>query len=78
MIKTSLGLAATLGLGFAIAGAWPDLKRYLKIRQISASDPHPELVPAQGRTAYPQRSAAGVADGTGDFDSARRGGPVLG
>jgi hypothetical protein len=77
MIKKSFGLAATLGLGIAIAGAWPDLKRYLKIRQISASGLHPEMVPVRGRTAYPQRSGAGAPDGTGDFDSARRGGPAL-
>ena len=77
MIKKSLGLAATLGLGLAIAVAWPDLKRYLKIKQMSTSSPHPEIVPAQGRTAYPQRPGGGAQDGTGDFDSAKRGGPAL-
>ena len=75
MIKKSLGLAASLGLGLAIAVAWPDLKRYLKIRQLSAR--HPEMVPAEGRTMYPQRPGSGVPDGTGDFDSAKRGGPAL-
>jgi hypothetical protein len=77
MIKKSLGLAASLGLGATIAVAWPDFKRYLKIRQISATALHPELVPAGGRTVYPQRPGSGVPDGTGDFDSARRGGPAL-
>jgi len=77
MIKKSLGLVATLGLGLAVAVAWPDLKRYLKIKQMSAATPHPEIVPADGRTVYPQRSAAGAPDGTGDFDSAKRGGPAL-
>ena len=76
MIKKSLGLAASLGFGLAVAATWPDLKRYLKIRQMSASSPHPENVPAEGRTAYPQRSADGAEDGTGDFDSAKRGGPA--
>ena len=76
MIKKSLGLAATLGLGLAIATAWPDLKRYLKIKHMSASTPHPEIVPAEGRTAYPQRPGGGEEDGTGDFDSAMRGGPA--
>ena len=76
MIKKSLGLAASLGLGLAVAVAWPDLKRYLKIRQISGR--HPEMVPAEGRTMYPQRPGSGVPDGTGDFDSAQRGGPDLG
>ena len=34
MIKKSLGLAATLGLGLAVKANWPDLRRYLKIRQM--------------------------------------------
>jgi hypothetical protein len=77
MIKMSLGLAASLGLGLTIAVAWPDVKRYLKIRQISAGISHPEMVPANGRTVYPQRPGTGAPDGTGDFDSASRGGPAL-
>ena len=76
MIKKSLGLMATLGLGFAVAVAWPDLKRYLKIRQLSATASHPEMVPVDGRTVYPQNPGAGAPDGTGDFDSAKRGGPA--
>ncbi len=76
MIKKSLGLMATLGLGLAVAVAWPDLKRFLKIRQLSTAVPHPEVVPAEGRTVYPQSPGAGAPDGTGDFDSARRGGPA--
>jgi hypothetical protein len=75
MIKKSLGLMATLGLGLAVTVAWPDLKRYLKIRQLSSTTPHPEIVPADGRIAYPQTAGAGAPDGTGDFDSAKRGGP---
>jgi hypothetical protein len=76
MIKKSLGLAATLGVGFAVKANWPDLQRYRKIRKMSAAAPHPEVVPAAGRISYPQ-SGGGVPDGTGDFDSAMRGGPVL-
>jgi hypothetical protein len=78
MIKKSFGLAATLGLGFAIRVAWPDVQRYLKIRQMSAAVPHPEMVPVHGRIVYPQRAGGGAPDGTGDFDSASRGGPALG
>jgi hypothetical protein len=77
MIKKSLGLMATLGLGLAVAANWPDLKRYLKIKRMSAAVPHPEVVPAEGRTSYPQQSSGGAPDGTGDFDSAKRGGPAL-
>lgn len=54
-----------------------DIVRYIKIKRISKGQGHPELVPVQGRKSYPQRSGQGAADGTGDFDSASRGGPVL-
>lgn len=76
MIKKSLGLALALTVGIAIKVGWPDIKRYLKIKQVSAQGPHPEMVPAAGRTAYPQRHDDGARDGTGDFDSAHRGGPA--
>lgn len=42
---------------------------------MSTGQGHPENVPAGGSQAYPQ-SAKDAADGTGDFDSARRGGPA--
>lgn len=54
-----------------------DIIRYIKIKRISKGEGHPELVPVQGRKSYPQRSGKGAADGTGEFDSASRGGPVL-
>lgn len=54
-----------------------DIIRYIKIKRLSAGPGHPELVPVRGSKAYPQRSARGAADGTGDFDSASRGGPAL-
>jgi hypothetical protein len=76
MIKKSLGVVLALAVGVAVKVGWPDMKRYLKIKQVSAQRMHPEMVPAQGRTAYPQRSCDGAADGTGDFDSAQRGGPA--
>jgi hypothetical protein len=37
---------------------------------------HLEFVPVRGSKAYPQRPSQGAADGTGDFDSASRGGPA--
>ena len=52
-----------------------DIVRYIKIKRLSRGEGHPELVPIRGSKAYP-RSGRGAADGTGDFDSARRGGPA--
>jgi hypothetical protein len=76
MIKKAARLAIAVAIGAAVAAGWSDIKRFLKIRQVSAEPAHPEMVPAQGRAAYPQRHDSGAPDGTGDFDSARRGGPA--
>jgi hypothetical protein len=43
---------------------------------MSVGGGHPEYVPAEGTRQYPA-PGRGVQDGTGDFDSARRGGPAL-
>lgn len=56
-----------------VTSVWTDLVRYLKIIQVSA---RPEAVPAEGRRAYPQSPDRATPDGTGDFDSALRGGPA--
>jgi hypothetical protein len=77
MIKKTLVLAALAAVGAAIALGWPDIQRFMKIKQISGHQSHPEMVPAEGRTTYPQHHAAGAPDGTGDFDSASRGGPAV-
>lgn len=58
-----------------VAAQWRDISRYLKIEQMSQGTGHPQWVPAVGRRAYPKRPGGGVPDGTGDFDSASRGGP---
>lgn len=71
--KATLWLAPALA-GALIASQWQDLVRYLKIKQMSTGQGHPENVPAGGSTAYPQDAAGAVPDGTGQFDSARRGG----
>ena len=68
--KTLLGLVLG-GAALLAAVARTDVIRYWKIRRGS-----PQSVPASGRTVYPQRPGSGAADGTGDFDSARRGGPA--
>jgi len=62
-------------IGALLAYGWTDGLRYLRMRQISLGNGHPELVPAEGTKAYPQDSAHATPDGTGDFDPARRGGP---
>jgi hypothetical protein len=54
-----------------------DIVRYIKIKRLSGGRDRPDLVPVRGSKAYPQRSGQGAADGTGDFDSASRGGPAL-
>jgi hypothetical protein len=69
-------LLVPVGATLLVASQWADIRRYVKIKQTSGQQGHPENVPAQGRTAYPQTAGGGVADGTGDFDSASRGGPA--
>ena len=39
--------------GLLIAAQWPDIRRYLKIRQLSQGQGHPENVPVGGTSAYP-------------------------
>jgi hypothetical protein len=68
-------LPATLAV--LAATQWRDIARYLKLERMSIGDGHPELVPIHGRHAYPAADSDGAADGTGDFDSARRGGGPL-
>ncbi len=75
-MRKTMFLLATAVLGTLVASQWQDLKRYVKIRQMSAGQGHPENVPAGGSIAYPQDAGGGVPDGTGQFDSARRGGPA--
>jgi hypothetical protein len=76
MIRKTLGVLVPAGLMLLAASQWTDIRRFLKIKQLSLQQGHPENVPAQGRKAYPQLPGTGEADGTGDFDSASRGGPT--
>ncbi len=62
--------------GVAVAVQRHDIVRYLKIKQMSMGGGRPEIVPASGATSYPA-PGHGAPDGTGDFDSAGRGGPEL-
>jgi hypothetical protein len=71
MARKALGLLVTAGTALLVASQWTDIKRYLKIKR-----DRPQDVPASGRKAYPQKPGSGAADGTGEFDSASRGGPA--
>jgi hypothetical protein len=76
MIRKALSVLVPAGMTLLIASMWTDIVRYWKIKQLSLRGGHPQNVPASGRTLYPQRPGSGEADGTGDFDSASRGGPA--
>ena len=71
MIGKVLKFAVPITLGAVIALQWQDAKRYVQIKFISSG--HPEAVPAEGAKSYSDAAHA-VPDGTGDFDSASRGG----
>ena len=70
-----LRLLIPVGLALLVVSQWPDIRRYFKIKQLSMGQGHPANVPASGRAVYPQDAARAQPDGTGDFDSASRGGP---
>ena len=72
MIGKLLKFAAPAVIGALAALSFPDAKRYVAIRRISSG--HPEVVPAEGARAYAKDAAHAAPDGTGDFDSASRGG----
>jgi hypothetical protein len=64
-----------LAVAGIIASQRQEITRYLKVKQMSSGTGHPENVPVSGSHAYPD-AGGGVPDGTGDFDSASRGGPA--
>jgi len=76
MVRKALRMLVPAGVTLLVASQWADIKRYLRIKQLSARQGHPEHVPARGRAAYPQAPGRGATDGTGDFYSASRGGPA--
>jgi hypothetical protein len=71
-----LWLSVPAVLAALAASSWQDAYRYIRMRQISIGQGHPEVVPVEGRTGYAQDLSHATPDGTGDFDSARRGGPA--
>jgi hypothetical protein len=76
MIRKLLSVAAPAALVAVVVRQWPDISRYMKIKRLSTGTGHPQYVPAPGRINYPQQPEKGAADGTGEFDSASRGGPA--
>jgi len=74
MGRKALRVLLPASIAVLVASQWREITRYVKISQMSRGNGHPEVVPAEGPHAYGRGS--GAADGTGDFDSASRGGPV--
>jgi hypothetical protein len=76
VIRKMIWLSGPAVVGALVALSWQDILRYAKMRQISIGGGHPEVVPVEGKTSYPQDAAHATRDGVGEFDSARRGGPL--
>jgi hypothetical protein len=76
MMGKVLLLAGLAGVTLALVSQRQDVARYVKIKQMSIGGGFPQNVPAKGTVRYPQ-TGDGAPDGTGDFDSASRGGPAL-
>jgi hypothetical protein len=74
MGKAGVALAGAVA-GALVATQWKDITRYVKIKLMSSGDGHPGVVPASGSHRYPEIPGQGTPDGTGEFDSAGRGGP---
>jgi hypothetical protein len=53
VIRKALLFLIPAALGPLIASQWPDISRYLGIRQLSQGQGHPQNVPIGGTTAYP-------------------------
>jgi hypothetical protein len=74
MARKALRVLLPASVAILVASQWREIVRYLKIERMSVGSGHPEVVPVEGQHAYAKGS--GAADGTGDFDSASRGGPA--
>ncbi len=74
MARKTLVLLLPASVAVLAATQWRELSRYIKLKQMSSGDGHPENVPVEGHHSYPTRPGAGAPDGTGDFDSGSRGG----
>jgi hypothetical protein len=74
MARKALRVLLPASVAILVASQWREIVRYLKIERMSVGSGHPEVVPVEGQHAYAK--GPGAADGTGDFDSASRGGPA--
>lgn len=59
MLGKALLLLVPAAVGAAVVSQWPDINRYIKIKQLSMGSGHPQNVPVRGRIAYPQRPTGG-------------------
>jgi hypothetical protein len=75
MARKALSLLLPVSVAVLAASQWREISRYIKLKQMSSGDGHPENVPVEGHHSYPSDPSKGDLDGTGDFDSASRGGP---
>jgi hypothetical protein len=75
MARKALRLLLPASIAAVAASQWREITRYLKITQMSRGGGHPQAGSASGKHAYRKRRGGGASDGTGDFDSASRGGP---
>jgi hypothetical protein len=75
MARKALLLLLPVSLAVAVASQWREITRYVKLEQMSSGGGHPENVQVEGAQGY-QHPGGGDLDGTGDFDSASRGGPA--
>jgi hypothetical protein len=74
MARKALSLLLPVSVAVLAASQWRELSRYVKLRQMSSGDGHPEHVPVEGHHSYPKGPGGGVPDVTGDLDSGSRGG----
>ncbi|MGI8448630.1 MAG: DUF6893 family small protein [Streptosporangiaceae bacterium] len=51
--RKALVFLVPVALGALVASQWNDISRYMKIKQMSYGNGHPENVPAGGRASYP-------------------------
>jgi hypothetical protein len=76
MVGKATGVVFSAVLALLTASQWPDIRRYIGIKELSTGRGHPEMVPVHGRIGYPTDPSRAEPDGTGEFDSALRGGPA--
>ena len=77
MVSKAMGVMFPAAAALLTATQWVDIRRYVRIKELSMGQGHPEMVPVRGRVGYPQDPRRARPDGTGEFDSALRGGPKV-